>query len=221
MLLTYFLPLGGGRFELYAEPPEHEPSAPPEIDGRVRRWLHTAGAHWRLLVDRARSANGATGFARWRDSIVCRLADTIDDQRTLWALRSAEGATLRYPSGSDTHAVRASLDAMLRAEQRHHGRWLAVDLVLFILSGALFFVPGPNIVAYFLGFRAFGHWQSWRGARRALGDLSWTLEPSPELAELARLAELPHERRADRVSQIADRLELPHLPAFFKRGTAR
>lgn len=205
---------------MYAEPAEPEPTSPAEHDGRIRRWVHAAGVQWRILVDRARVGTGAGSFARWRDALICRLADTIDDQRTLWALREAASATLRYPAGAAAQHAKCSLDDILRAEQRHHGRWFVIDVTLFVGSGVLFFVPGPNIVAYYLGFRAFGHLQSWRGARRALGNVPWTLQPSEELAELERLAGVPHEGRAARVQQIAERLGLPHLPAFFQRAAA-
>ncbi|MGE0449225.1 MAG: hypothetical protein AB7Q29_06530 [Vicinamibacterales bacterium] len=216
--MAFFLPLGRGRFELYAEPPEPGPTTVGDHDGRVKRWIHAAGAQWRVLVDKARTGSGVSRFARWRDAVVCRLADTIDEQRTLWALRETGCATLRYPSSAEAHAVKTSLDDMLRGEQRHHGWWLAIDAVLFVLSGVLFFVPGPNIVAYYLGFRAFGHLQSWRGARRALATVAWTLQPSEDLAELEALAGMPHDRRTVRVQQIAEKLGLLHLPAFFQRA---
>ncbi len=83
--------------------------------------------------------------------------------------------------------AKAALRANLQASQTHHGRWLAVDLLMFIASGVLFFVPGPNIIAYYLGFRTFGHLQSWRGARQGLGPVQWTLQPSDALAELSTL----------------------------------
>ena len=159
-------------------------------------------------------------MGRWRDSIICRLADSLDEQRTLWALRSVTAASLLHPSDMASSDATAALRSHLQASQTHHGRWLALDLLLFIASGVLFFVPGPNIVAYYLGFRTYGHFQSWRGARQALGPVKWTLQPSDALAELSTLVSLPHERRAHRVEAIANALGLPHLPAFFERAGA-
>jgi hypothetical protein len=93
-------------------------------------------------------------------------------------------------------------------------------LLLFIASGVLFFIPGPNIVAYYLGFRTFGHVQSWRGARAALTVVQWSLTPSAPLTELGLLAEAPHASRPrGAVEDIARRLHLEHLPAFFERAS--
>lgn len=218
---VHLIPIGRGRYDLYAEPPDgDDDDSPGEHGGRVRRWIHQAQHQWRRLVDAARMGESTSWLGRWRDSIVCRLADTLDEQRTLWALRSLTSALLLYPAGMTADAARAALRGNLQASQTHHGRWLAVDLVLFIASGVLFFVPGPNIVAYYLGFRTFGHLQSWRGARQGLGPVQWVLEPSDALAELSTLVTVPHADRAARVDAIAQALDLVHLPAFFERAAA-
>ena len=159
-------------------------------------------------------------FARWRDSVISRLAESIEEQRTLWSLRNAADATALFPSALAPAVARATLNRMLAASQRHHRQWFAIDLALFIVAGILAFLPGPNIVAYYLGFRAFGHLQSWRGARQATTLVHWTFTESDALAELATLAEQPHATRAARVEALAAQLELPHLPAFFERAAA-
>jgi hypothetical protein len=215
---VHLIPIGRGRFDLYAEPPDGDDHEAPAHGGRVRRWIHQAQHQWRRLVDAARMGESTSSFGRWRDSIICRLADSIDEQRTLWALRSVTSASLLYPSNMTPDAARAALRANLQASQTHHGRWLAVDLLMFIASGVLFFVPGPNIIAYYLGFRTFGHLQSWLGARQGLGPVQWTLQPSDALAELSTLVAVPHADRAARVDAIARALALEHLPAFFERA---
>ena len=182
--------------------------------------MHAAGEQWRSLVDTARMGEDTGRFARWRDAVISQLAGSIDEQRTLWSLRSSTEATAMCPSGLDPRAARSALNQILSHARRHHGRWLTVDLLLFIASGILFFIPGPNIVAYYLGFRAFGHLQSWRGARQATTLVHWTITDSDALAELASLAEQPHATRAARVEALAAQLELPHLPAFFERAAA-
>src|SRR5216684_3758163 len=85
-MTVYLLSIGRERFELYSEPPE-EPGAPPGSDaGRLRQWAHVANAQWHELVDAARRGHGVGRVARWRDALVRRLAETIAEQRTLWAL---------------------------------------------------------------------------------------------------------------------------------------
>jgi hypothetical protein len=217
---VHLIPLGRHGFDLYAEPAIEPQDPVPHDAGRVRQWLHRAGEQWQHLVDTARTGAATGRIARWRDQIICTLADSIDEQRTLWSLRTTVAARGLYPSNLDERTARAQMDAILRAAQRHHGWWFVIDLLLFIASGILFFVPGPNIVAYYLGFRTFGHLQSWRGARQGVSTTVWSIEPSPELAELAALAEQPHHLRAARVEAIAARLGLEHLPGFFERAAA-
>lgn len=217
---VHLVPLGRDRFDLYAEPAVESGEPVPHDAGRVRRWLHHAGEQWQSLVDQARTGGAGGRFARWRDHVICRLADSIDEQRALWALRKVTSAQALHPSDLDATNARGRMNQILLAAQRHHGWWLVIDLVLFIASGILFFVPGPNIVAYYLGFRTFGHLQSWRGARQGIATIVWTMSPCDELAELARLASQPHAAREARVQAIAARLGLEHLPAFFERAAA-
>ena len=57
-------------------------------------------------------------------------------------------------------------------------------------------------------------------ARQATTGVTWTFEPSAELAELAGLTGQPHHTRAARVEAIAARLALEQLAAFFERAAA-
>jgi hypothetical protein len=214
------LQIGHQRWEIYTEPPEEELAEPSPEAGRFRRWAHTAATHWRALVDRARCNEGETWFARQRDQMVVRLAETIANERMLWALGKAESATLLYPSSLSPESAHATRDRVLANCRRHHGWWLAIDGVLFVVSGLLALVPGPNAIAYYLAFRLIGHWQSWTGARRASRDVQWALVPDDGLAELAALAAMSRDARRARVDAIARRLHLHRLTAFFERVTA-
>ena len=60
-----------------------------------------------------------------------------------------------------------------------------MDTLLFIASGVFFFVPGPNVIAYFFAFRVVGHWLSMRGAAHGRDTTSWTGRPSPVLTDAA------------------------------------
>jgi hypothetical protein len=219
-MTVYLLSVGRGRFELYSEPPE-EAGAPPGLAaGRLRQWAHRANVRWHELVDAARRGHATGRIGRWRNALVCRLAETIAEQRTLWALAPHPHATLLHPASLDQQAARSALDRALAVARRHHGIWLLVDGPLFVASAALAPIPGPNVVAYYLGFRAVGHWLSWRGARHALAAVEWTLMPDTTLDELASLINIPRAVRASRVHAIAARLKLPRLAAFFERVAA-
>jgi len=214
---VFLVPAGGERFELYSEAPDDSSPAPARADGFVRRCAHSAAVRWHALVEAARRGSAGGRLARWRDTVVSRLAETIAEQRTLWALRDKSSVILRCPSTLEADRARAILNALLADARRHHLRWLVVDMILFIASGILFFVPGPNVVAYYILFRLVGHLQSWRGARRAIEAIAWVFEPDTGLAELASLVDVPREARAPRVAAIAARLNLPRLTRFFDR----
>lgn len=212
--------LKGQRFELYAEPPEDPGPPPAEDEGWYRRWSHRAAVRWQALVEAARPGDAQGRLARWRDRMVCHLADTMAEQRTLWALRRFSTATLLFPSTLDEASARRAMTQVLAPARRHHGIWLVVDTLLLVASAILAPIPGPNAVAYYLAFRVVGHLQSWRGAHRGLTRTEWTLVPDPHLAELAHLAHQTRADRADRLADIAARLHLPQLPAYFDRIAA-
>jgi Mitochondrial K+-H+ exchange-related len=217
-MIAYLVPIGKGQFELYSEAAVDPDEAPAATDGFIRRALHNAAVQWNEMVDLARKGEGTTWFARGRNRIIRRLAESIAEQRTLWALRRAGSAIVRFPATSTKAEAQAALEAILLHARRHHGRWLAIDLLATCITGPLFFfVPGPNIVSWYFAFRTVGHWQSWRGARQALTLTTLTFEPSQGLAELETLVNVPRSSRAGRVAEIAEGLNLSRLSAFFDR----
>jgi hypothetical protein len=220
MFTVFLVPAGRDRFELYSEPPEEPGPAPAHDAGRIRRWMHAAHLRWHALVDRARRGESAGVFGRWRDAMVCRLAESIAEQRTMWALRRQPTAQLQFPTTIDEPRARRVLDRALGRARLQHGRWLIVDLLLFIASGVLFFVPGPNVLAYYLAFRVVGHFNSWRGARCGIAQTVWSFRADADLGELSSLVDQPREARAPRVEAIAERLNLRRLSAFFDRVAA-
>ncbi len=213
----YLVPAGRQRFELYSEPPEDPDTQPEAGTSRIRRWMHRANLQWQSVVDAARRGTSTGRVGRWRDRIVCHLAESIAEQRTLWRLGSETSATVKHPGGMDPERGRTILMAELGNARSHHLRWLLVDLALFIATGVVAIVPGPNIFAYYMLFRVIGHGRSWWGARRGSVIVSWTCEPDACLAELASLVDVPRSTRAPRVAAIAERLNLPRLSAFFDR----
>jgi K+-H+ exchange-related protein len=210
--VVYLVPVGAGRFDFYAEPPDDHVSGSR---------LHRLQEWWRAAVHSARQQEPPPGwFARVRHWTVRRGAEMIAEQRTLWSLRHVAAATLVYPSHLSDPAAGAVRDRLLGHARRHHGRWLLVDLVLFTLSGVFFLVPGPNVIAYYCALRVVGHFLSWRGACQAIDRTRWQLRPEPALTELAALADAPRDARAARVDAIAAGLHLPRLAIFFDRCTA-
>lgn len=214
------MPVGAGRFELYSEAPDEgvADGEPPPTDGFWRQTIHKAQVRWHDAVHAARDSASSVGwFARVRDRAVCRAAESIAEQRTLWSLRHCTAATLVHPSDLTDAPLNEVRDGLLSNARQHHGRWLAIDSALLLVSGVFMLVPGPNVLAYYFAFRAVGHYLSWRGAQQALERTTWGLHAEPALAELGRLAALPRDARASRVEAIAHGMNLPRLAAFFDR----
>jgi hypothetical protein len=216
-MIVFLVPAGRNRFELYSEVGDEPAEAPGREAGKLRRWAHTVNVQWRQLVEAARGEKARGRLGRWRDAVVCRLAENIAEQRTLWALRTQTTSALKYPDTLPVERAKAEIDRAVGHARRHHLRWFSIDVLLFISSVVFFFIPGPNLVAYYFAFRFIGHLQSWRGARQAMDDITWSFAPDPGLAELASLVDLPTAARAPRVAAIAARLHLPRLESFFDR----
>src|SRR5215208_4275522 len=134
---VFLVPLGRDHYELYTEPSDDDPSEAEAPQGFFRRRLHRMHIRWQEAVEMARRGTATGRWARMRDWAVCRAAETIAEQRTLWSLRNVPTASLAYPSDladSDAAAIRARL---LTAARGHHGKWMVLDGLLFIASGAL------------------------------------------------------------------------------------
>jgi hypothetical protein len=215
-MTVFLVPAGRGRFELYSEAVSSSVDEAPS-SGWFRRLVHSANVRWYALVAAAQQRRDKGLLARWRDRLICAVAESIAEQRTLWALRLVQAATARMPASLTTAEADTLVRSTLTHARRHHARWLVVDLICFILSGVVAILPGPNLIAYYFAFRVVGHLQSYRGARQGLERIAWSFVPDSSLSELATLVDVPRASRAQRVEAIAQRLELADLAAFFDR----
>ena len=216
---VYLVPIGSGRFDLYTEQEERDPLAPREAAGFWSRTIERLHEGWRQMARAATSRQGdrAGRLTRLRDWLVCRIAEAIAEQRTLWSLRTLASATFIYPSDlSETSAAAIRGRVLIRA-RRHHGWWLLINVVGVALTAVLVLLPGPNLIGYYLLFRVVAHYLSWRGARHALESISWRPIAEPALSELGGLARVARDARAERVAAIASQLRLTRLEAFFDR----
>jgi len=90
--------------------------------------------------------------------------------RFLRRLHSFRKITIALNRPIDPAEVRIKLKRMLRDRSYHHLRWLIIDLILLPLSLFVAIVPGPNLIGYYLLFRVFSHWRSYRSASAARLD---------------------------------------------------
>jgi hypothetical protein len=173
---VYLVPIGSGRYELYSELPDTPAEEAPAPDGVIARAWHSLHQRWRRAVDAAERApeQGTDGkLGRARHWLVRRIAESIDEQRTLWSLRGVIAASFIYPSDLSANTA-ASVRAQLLAQARSlHGWWLVANLVGVAATAILVLLPGPNVIGYYFLFRTIGHYLSWRGARQAIERIVW------------------------------------------------
>jgi hypothetical protein len=215
-MTVFLLPIGRERFDLYSESSDDAADS-HGAEGHPQGWTARANERWQNLVQSARRGEATSRVGRLRDSVVRRLAESIAEQRTLWALGRQIDATLVFPSGLGGDQAEAIRNRLIADARRHHALWLAVDFPLLVVSAVLAPIPGPNVIAYYLAFRVVGHLLTWRGARQAMKSIRWTLQPEPSLDELAALIEAPAADRAERLEAIGAGLHLTRLAAFVGR----
>jgi hypothetical protein len=219
---VFLVPLGTSAHVPYCEPADgdHAPGS-----GESRGWFGGLVQRFRDVIAVAEqsrlSPEEQPPVHGWAGRIKARalrwIADHIAEQRLLWQLRGCDAATLIYPSDLTAETAMALLCDELQRDGDRHRRWMVVHALLFVLSGVLAIVPGPNLIAYYFAFRAVGHFLSMRGARHGLHDVAWTPELSPDLVDLRAALHLEPHVRHHRVRDIATRLELPHLATFVER----
>ncbi len=235
---VFLVPIGADRYELYCEvADEPQESAAETRPGdsaasftqrfsppRLLRGLKQRFSDMLAEAERERrqgrqaSAEQPAGWlGRVKNRMMRWVAESIAEQRLLWTLRKTTEATLYYPADlPETHAVER-LRKQLGRDFDKHQFWLVIDALLFVASGLLMLVPGPNLVAYYFAFRLVGHYFSLRGARQGLGVVAWRHVASQPLTELRAAVHLDPPAREARVHAIASALGLEHLARFFDR----
>lgn len=225
MFDVYLIPIAAGRLEPYCEPAEDgQPLGAHEERGLFRRLLD----RFRQMLaeaeeERRRRARGEelpdapTWWGRLQQRTLRGAAEHINEQRLLWHLRKHTQAALHHPDDvAPDHALQV-MRTSLRKDADRHLLWLVTTTLLFLASGALALLPGPNMLAYFLGFFVVARYLSWRGARHGLRAVVWHMTPTPALSELRGALQLPNDAREPIVLDIAMRLRLEDLPLFVAR----
>jgi hypothetical protein len=223
---VYFVPIASHRYELYCE---HQPQGDDVVADDLPSKGRLAGVYGNFKdalarVEQERLSGEPRGHdaprtwvERLKDRALRWIAERVAEQRLLWRLRNESDLRLHYPDDMTRDEAIAQARAELQREADRHMKWMIIDGLLFVASGAFFLVPGPNVIAYYFGFRLVGHYLSRRGARHALTEIRWETCASGHLSRLRRVLALdPHERERE-VHEVASALHLPHLAKFFER----
>lgn len=159
-------------------------------------------------------SQGGSGVGRF---IKRKLADSVAEHRLLWALRHERSATLHHPLGMTAADAVSFAKSECARDRNKHAFWAVVDALLFVASGLIAWVPGPNVLAYYLLFRAVSHYFSLVGGLHGARASLWTPVASRPLTALEEALTLPADARAARVQEVAEALGLERLPLFMRR----
>jgi hypothetical protein len=222
MMDVYVVPIGPDRYELYCEiatdPALSTDAAPSGFFGRLK---HRFTVMLRAAEERRHEHGDEPGDTTWlgrlQNRILAWVAERIAEQRLLWNLRRETEAVAIHPDDMTVDQAQTLIHRMLQRDYDRHKVWLVVDSLLFVGSGVFFFIPGPNLIAYYFGFRVVGHWLSMRGASQGLHSVAWSGRPCPPLTDLRRVAVMPPGEREGHVHAIAARLRLQRFSTFFER----
>jgi len=222
---VYVIPLGPERYELYCESAaeveaEPQPAYPDgglftRLKNRFTVMLREAEAR---RHDPEPVVAGEKSWAtRAQERVMAWVAERIAEQRLLWNLRNETEVTVAHPADLTFDQVHTVINRVLQRDRDRHLRWLIVDSLLAIASGALAILPGPNFVFYYFAFRLVGHWFSMQGANQGLKHIAWIGRSCPPLSELREVGILHGSARAERIGDISERLHLKHLSTFYER----
>ncbi|HEX6976203.1 MAG TPA: hypothetical protein VF147_17470 [Vicinamibacterales bacterium] len=220
---VFLVPARPDRYELYCEVPDEphdeQPGDPPKSRiQRVKHYFSVMLAEAERERKHGRVEREHAGWAaRLKAKTMRWVAEAIAEQRLLWHLRKQASATLFYPDDMTESAAVEWMRGEMSRDFARHRLWLIIDSLLFIGSGVLFFVPGPNVVAYYFAFRMVGHYLSLRGAKHGLDAVAWTPQASAPLAALRQAITMEPGAREERVQAIAGELGLEHLARFVER----
>jgi hypothetical protein len=219
---VYFIPLGSGRFEPYFEH-QDEVEAPSDSDvpkGLIARMR----ARFSQMIQEAEEARHSqrheaptTVVGRVQRRMMGWVAERVAEQRLLWRLRRADDAVLHIPDDQDGTAALALFKDGLQKDGDRHRRLLALHSLGLIASAPFVVIPGPNVFGYFFTFTVVGHFLAYRGARRGLSEVRWSVQPSAALTSLGRALTVPGVERYRLIHDAAEQLHLPHLARFVER----
>lgn len=222
---VYFIPLAGGRFEPYFE---QEDLAEPDVGTAAEQGMFARlAARFSAMIREAEAQRHdathqppPTTMGRLKHALLAWVAEQVAEQRLLWRLRGAERAELHVPEDLDPdEGLRRFREGLQQDADKHRLR-LVLHSIGLLIAVPFAIVPGPNLFGYFFTFTVVGHFMAFRGARRGLTDVTWSVVQSPELTTIGRAVVTAPPERYRMIHEAAARLRLAHLARFVERMAA-
>jgi hypothetical protein len=221
---VYYIPLSEGRFEPYFEQEDAadpaERSASPGFFGRMSaRFSEMVREAERQRHEQTHQPPVGT-LGRLQRRLMGWIAERVAEQRLLWHLRRADHAVLHVPEDLDPEDALRVFRAGLQKDGDWHLRRLGLHSLGLLASAPFVIVPGPNILGYLFTFTVVGHFLAYRGARRGLTEVQWSVTPNPALTTIGRAVVTAPPERYRLIHEAAARLRLEHLARFVERMAA-
>jgi hypothetical protein len=140
-----------------------EDAQTPELLFFEEQMIHDS--HWKKASEKGRQI-----WQRIKERYERVACEAFAGDRFVRRLRSFGKVTVSLNRPVEPAVVRAKLKQMLRDRSYHHLRWMLIDLLLLPFSLFIMILPGPNVIGYYLLFRVFSHWQSYRSASQTHVD---------------------------------------------------
>lgn len=103
-------------------------------------------------------------WSRWRERYDHFALETFAGDRFIRKLRHLKRITILLNKPIERVVVKQRLKQMLKDRSYHHMRWLVVDTLLLPVTLLMMPLPGPNVWGYYLLYRVYSHWKSYRSA---------------------------------------------------------
>ena len=221
---VYLVPIARDRYECYYEAEEEETE---EIDPAAQGFFARMRRRFNEQLKEAEEARHQkaieepkTFFGRMHKRTLRWIAERIAEQRLLWHLRTADGATLHVSADLLPGDAEWLMRENIKRDADFHRNRLIPHTLLLILSAAVAVVPGPNILGYLFTFTVVGHFLAWRGAVNALNRVTWTVTPNSGLTDLRHAFSLDDDTRHRLIKEVARRLHMPKMALFVERMAA-
>jgi len=221
---VYLVPVARDLYECYYEAEEavEEPvdAAAQGIFARMRRRFNQQLKEAEEARHQKAIEEPKTFLGRMKKRVMRLIAERIAEQRLLWHLRTAQGATLHASADLLPRDAEWLMRGNIKRDAEFHRNRLVPHTLLLILSAAVAVVPGPNVLGYLFTFTVVGHFLAWRGAVNALNNVTWTVTPNAGLTDLRHAFSLDPDTRHRLIKDVARRLHMPKMALFVERMAA-
>lgn len=211
---VYLLSLDGERCVFYSEGPEVDAgaeSAAAEPRRGLRGWVERKFRSLQLILTESEQGIGLRVRRVWE----WLQKRTAPDEPMLRGLRGATAVALHHPPAYTEEEARRLWREYLKSRRGRHTFWAIANALTAPLTLVFTPLPGPNVIGYWVVYRAVCHWLARLGARNACGGQVTTEYHSTGALDGA-FGEDDHER----IASLTTSFGLHGLEAFVKRIAA-